>query len=71
MIKKSQQLLAEIKIGVEKMLTEGHEKVTLPKPFSGFNIQIQDNPSLPSEPLDYKEFGIEKSGHFFLVVTKL
>ncbi|MDY0344734.1 MAG: hypothetical protein RBR28_14250 [Lentimicrobium sp.] len=71
MIKKSKQFLAEIQIAIGKLLEEGQEKVTLPQPFDGFTVQLEVDQKYPGEPLEFKDFGQEKDGYFFLVVTKL
>lgn len=71
MIKKSKQLQAEIRIAVGKLLEEEPEKITLPKPFDGFTVQLQADEKFPGEPLEFKDFGQSRDGHFFLIVTKL
>lgn len=71
MIKKSKQLQTEIRIAVAKMLEEEQKKITLPKPFDGFVVQSEADKEFPSEPLEFKGFGQNKEGHFFLIVTKL
>jgi len=71
MIKKSKQLQAEIRIAVEKMLEEEQKKITLPKPFDGFSVQLEADEEFPSEPLKFKDFGQSRDGYFFLIVTKL
>ncbi len=71
MIKKSKQLQAEIRLAVEKLIKEEKTKVTLPKPFHGFTVQHETDQQFPSEPLEFKDFGHEREGHFFLIVTRL
>mgnify|MGYP000980172619 CR=1 FL=1 len=70
-IKKSQHFTEEIKIAIAKILDEKQEKVILPEPFDGFIIQLETDEIYPGEPLEFREFGQDRDGYFYLIVTDL
>lgn len=70
-IKKSKAFTEAIEVAAKKIALEEELQVILPEPFNAFMVQPETHPEFPGEPIDYKEFGVEKNGHFYLVVTDL
>lgn len=70
-IKKSQKFSDEVRIAIAKILNGEVEKVILPEPFDGFIVQLETHEEYPGEPLEFREFGQDRDGYFYLIVTKL